>query len=294
MQFDRKRRRFIALIGGATAFPFAARAQQGQRMRRIAVSMNYAEDDPQSQARRDSLLQGLEELGWTAGRNVQIEYRWGVGDADLNRRNAAELVALGPDVVVTSGAAVTAAMLQETRTIPIVFVNVFNPVGAGFVQSMARPAGNATGFTPFEYGMSGRWLELLKQVAPGIRRVAVLHNPIVASRSGQLNAIEALAPSLRVELTAAGARDPNEIERAVTAFARVPNGGLIVVGATDLVAQFRQAGAYVDRILKGEKPAELPVQAPSKYELVINLKSAKALGLDMPPPLLARADAVIE
>jgi len=332
MQFDRKRRRFIALIGGATAFPFAARAQQGQRMRRIAVSMNYAEDDPQSQARRDSLLQGLEELGWTAGRNVQIEYRWGVGDADLNRRNAAELVALGPDVVVTSGAAVTAALLQETRTIPIVFVNVFNPVGAGFVQSMARPAGNATGFTPFEYGMSGRWLELLKQVAPGIRRVAVLHNPIVASRSGQLNAIEALAPSLRVELTAAGARDPNEIERAVTAFARVPNGGLIVVGApslaiyhdlivalaaqhrlpavypyrvyvaaggllyygTDLVAQFRQAGAYVDRILKGEKPAELPVQAPSKYELVINLKSAKALGLDMPPPLLARADAVIE
>jgi len=310
MQFDRKRRRFIALIGGAAAFPFAVRAQQGQRMRRIAVSMNYAEDDPQSQARRDSLLQGLEELGWTAGRNVQIEYRWGVGDADLNRRNAAELVALGPDVVVTSGAAVTAALLQETRTIPIVFVNVFNPVGAGFVQSMARPAGNATGFTPFEYGMSGRWLELLKQVAPGIRRVAVLHNPIVASRSGQLNAIE----------------------RAVTAFARVPNGGLIVVGApslaiyhdlivalaaqhrlpavypyrvyvaaggllyygTDLVAQFRQAGAYVDRILKGEKPAELPVQAPSKYELVINLKSAKALGLDMPPPLLARADAVIE
>ena len=319
MQFDRKRRSFIALIGGAMAWPLAARAQQGRRTRRVAVLMNYGEDDPRSQARRESLLQGLEELGWTAGRNLQIDYRWGVGDAERNRGNAAELVALAPDVVVTSGAAVTAALLQATRTIPIVFVNVFDPVGAGFVQSMARPGGNATGFTPFEYGMSGKWLELLKQIAPGIRRVAVLHNPIVASRSGQLNAIEALAPSMRVELTAAGTRDPSEIEQTIAAFARAPNGGLIVVGApslaiyhdlivalaaqhrlpaiypyrvyvaaggllsygTDLVTQFRRAAAYVDRILKGEKPAELPVQAPGKYELVINLKTAKALGLDI-------------
>jgi putative tryptophan/tyrosine transport system substrate-binding protein len=230
-----RRRDVIALLGGAVAWARAARAQRRAQMRRIGVFMNYAEDDPQSQTRIVAFLQALQELGWTAGRNVHIDYRWGVGDADRNRRNATELVALAPDVLVASGGAVTAALQQATRTVPIVFANVFDPVGAGFVTSMARPGGNATGFTPFEYGMSGKWLELLKQIAPGVRRVAVLQNPIVASRSGQLGAIEALAPSFRVELTALAVRDAEEIERAITAFARVPYGGLIVVGAPSLI-----------------------------------------------------------
>jgi ABC-type uncharacterized transport system substrate-binding protein len=327
-----RRREFIALLGGVVAWPRAARTQQHDQMRRIGVFMNYAEDDPQSQTRIVAFLQALQELGWTAGRNVHIDYRWGIGDADRNRRNAAELVALAPDVLVASGGAVTAALQQATRTVPIVFANVFDPVGAGFVTSMARPGGNATGFTPFEYGMSGKWLELLKQIAPGVRRVAVLQNPIVASRSGQLGAIEALAPSFRVELSALAVRDAEEIERAITAFARVPYGGLIVVGAPslaiyrdrivalaaqhrlpavypyrpyvaggglisygpDLVAPFRRAAGYVDRILKGEKSADLPVEAPAKYELAINLKTAKALGLTIPESLLRRADEVIE
>src|SRR5262245_9880044 len=323
------RRKVVALLGAAAAWPLAARAE---RTRRIGVFMNYAEDTPQSRSRLASFVQAMEELGWTAGRNVQIDYRWGVADADRNRRNAAELVALAPDVLLASATAVTAALVQTTRTIPIVFVNVVDPVGAGFVQSMARPGGNATGFIPFEYGIGGKWLELLKQVAPGVRRVAVLHNPIVVSRSGQLGAIEAVAPSFRVELSAFSVRDPGEIEWAVTRFAQAPNGGLIVVGApsleshhelivalaaqhrlpavypyrsyvaagglmsygTDLVAQFRRAAGYVDRILKGGKPADLPVQAPTKYETVINLKAAKALGLTVPETLLARADEVIE
>jgi len=323
------RRKVVALLGAAAAWPLAARAE---RTRRIGVFMNYAEDTPQSRARLASFVQAMEELGWTAGRNVQIDYRWGVADADRNRRNAAELVALAPDVLLASATAVTAALVQTTRTIPIVFVNVVDPVGAGFVQSMARPGGNATGFIPFEYGIGGKWLELLKQVAPGVRRVAVLHNPIVVSRSGQLGAIEAVAPSFRVELSAFSVRDPGEIEWAVTRFAQAPNGGLIVVGApslesqhelivalaaqhrlpavypyrsyvaagglmsygTDLVAQFRRAAGYVDRILKGEKPADLPVQAPTKYELAMNVKAAKALGLDVPAKLIARADEVIE
>ena len=323
------RRKVVALLGAAAAWPLAARAE---RTRRIGVFMNYAEDTPQSRARLASFVQAMEELGWTAGRNVQIDYRWGVADADRNRRNAAELVALAPDVLLASATAVTAALVQTTRTIPIVFVNVVDPVGAGFVQSMARPGGNATGFIPFEYGIGGKWLELLKQIAPGVGRVAVLHNPIVVSRSGQLGAIEAVAPSFRVELSPFSVRDPGEIEWAVTRFAQAPNGGLIVVGApslesqhelivalaaqhrlpavypyrsyvaagglmsygTDLVAQFRRAAGYVDRILKGEKPADLPVQAPSKYELAINLKTAKVLGLDVPPSLRTRADEVIE
>ena len=328
-----RRREFVSLLGGAAvAWPLAADAQQGERMRRIGVLMNFAEDDSQSQVRVASFLQGLQELGWTVGRNVQIDYRWGVGDADRNRRNAAELVALAPDVILTSASAVTAALQQTTRTVPIVFVNVVNPVGAGFVASLARPGGNATGFTPFEYGMSGKWLELLKQIAPGVTRAAVLRNPIVASRSGQLGAIEAVAPSFRVELSPVSVRDADEIKRAITAFARVPNGGLIIVGAPsvaihrdlivalaaqhrlpavypyrlyvaggglisygpDVVAPFRRAAGYVDRILKGEKPADIPVQAPTKYELAINLKTAKALGLEVPPTLLARADEIIE
>jgi putative ABC transport system substrate-binding protein len=324
-----RRREFVALLATAVTWPLAA---QAQRMRRIGVFMNYAEDTPQSQARLASFLEEMQELGWTAGRNVQIDYRWGVADSDRNRRNAAELVAFAPDVILASATAVTAALVQTTRTIPIVFVNVVDPVGAGFVQSMARPSGNATGFIPFEYGMGGKWLERLKQIAPGVRRVAVLQNPIVASRSGQLGAIEALAPSLGVELSAFSVRETGEIERAITRFAQAPTGGLIVVGApslethhdlivtlaaqhrlpavypyrsyvaggglmsygTDLVAQFRRAAGYVDRILKGEKPADLPVQAPTKYELAINLETAKALGLDVPATLLARADEVIK
>jgi putative tryptophan/tyrosine transport system substrate-binding protein len=332
MLFDQRRRTFVALLAGATAIPFAARAEQGRAIRRIGVLMNYSEDEPQSQARIAAFLEGLQDLGWIAGRNVQIDYRWGVGDAGRNRRNAAELVALAPDVIVTSGGAVTAAVEQTTRTIPVVFVSVFNPVGAGFVQTMARPGGNATGFTPFEYGMSGKWLELLKQVAPGVRRVAILQNPIVASRSGQLSAIETVTRLVPVELSPFAVRDADEIERAIGTFARAPDGGLIVVGAPslaiyrdlivalaakyrlpavypyriyvagggmisygpDLVAQFTRAAGYVDRILKGEKPADLPVQPPAKYELVVNLKTVKALGLAAPESLLARADDVIE
>jgi putative ABC transport system substrate-binding protein len=328
-----RRREFIALLGStAVAWPCMAWAQQAQRMRRVGVFMNYAEDTPQSHDRLASFREEMEKLGWTAGRNVQIDYRWGVRDGDRNRRNAAELVALAPDVIVTSATAVTAALLQTTRTIPIVFVNVVDPVGAGFVQSMARPGGNATGFIPFEYGMGGKWLERLKQIAPGVKRVAVLQNPIAASRSGQLGAIEALAPSFGVELSAYTVRDTGEIERSIAAFARAPNGGLIVVGAlslesnhdlivalaaqhrlpavypyliyvisgglmsygTDLVAQFRRAAGYVDRILKGDKPADLSVQAPTKYEFAINLKTAKALGLEVPASLRGRADEVIE
>jgi putative tryptophan/tyrosine transport system substrate-binding protein len=328
-----KRRELIMLLGGAAAaWPRTAWPEQAQRMRRIGVFMNYAEDTPQSQARLASFSEELQKLGWTSSRNLQVEYRWGVADADRNRRNAAELVALAPDVLLASATAATTALVQTTRTIPIVFVNVVDPVGAGFVQSMARPGGNATGFIPFEYGMGGKWLERLKQVAPGVRRVAVLQNPIVVSRSGQLGAIEALAPSLGVELSPFIVRDPGEIERAITRFAQAPNGGLIVVGApslethhdvivalaaqhrlpavypyrsyvtagglmcygTDLVAQFRRAAGYVDRILKGDKPADLPVQAPTKYETMINLKTAKALGLTVPKTLLASADEVIE
>jgi putative tryptophan/tyrosine transport system substrate-binding protein len=329
-----KRRDFITLIGGAAAsWPLAARAQQGERVRRIGVLVASAADDSENQARMGAFLQGLVQLGWSDGRNVRIDIRWATTNADDLRRHAAELAALAPDVLVAaSGTSTVAPLLQATRTIPIVFVVVVDPVGAGFVASLARPGGNATGFTTFEYGLSGKWLELLKQIAPGITRAAVLRDPAIASGIGQFAAVQAMAPSLGVELSPVDARDAPEIERAVTAFARSGNGGLVVTPSpvasrhrdliitlaaryrlpavyawryyvtdgglisygSDSIDQFRRAAGYVDRILKGEKPADLPVQAPTKYELVINLKTAKALGLDVPPTLLARADEVIE
>jgi putative ABC transport system substrate-binding protein len=329
-----KRRAFISLLGGAAAaWPLAARGQQGERVRRIGVLVASAADDSENQARMAAFLQGLVQLGWIDGRNVRIDIRWATTNADDLRRHAAELAALAPDVLVAaSGTSTVAPLLQATRTIPIVFVVVVDPVGAGFVASLARPGGNATGFTTFEYGLSGKWLELLKQIAPGITRAAVLRDPAIASGIGQFAAVQAMAPSLGVELSPVDARDAPEIERAVTAFARSGNGGLVVTPSpvasrhrdliitlaaryrlpavyawryyvtdgglisygSDSIDQFRRAAGYVDRILKGEKPADLPVQAPTKYELVINLKTAKALGLDVPPTLLARADEVIE
>ncbi len=328
-----KRREFLALIGGAAAaWPLAARGQQGERVRRIGVLMSLAVDDPESQARHAAFLQGLQEWGWTAGRNVQIDYRFAAGDAERIRKSAAELVALAPDVILATGSPVTAALLQATRTVPIVFAQVPDPVANGFVASLAQPGGNATGFTIYEYGTSAKWLELLKEIAPQVTRAAVLRDPAIASGIGQLAAIQGVAPALGVELRPVGVRDAAEIERAVTAFARDPNGGLIVLASPlsivqrdliialaaryrlpavyslrffiasgglisygpDSIEPYRRAASYVDRILKGEKPADLPVQAPTKYELVINLKTAKALGLDVPASLLATADEVIE
>jgi ABC-type uncharacterized transport system substrate-binding protein len=328
-----KRREFISLLGGAAAWPLAARAQQPGGMRRIGVLMAAAADDPENQARMAAFLQGLAQLGWSDGRNVRIDIRWATTNADDLRRHAAELTALAPDVLVAAtGTATVAPLLQATRTVPIVFVVVIDPVGAGFVASLARPGGNATGFTTFEYGLSGKWLELLKQIAPGMTRAAVLRDPAIASGIGQFAAVQAVAPSLGVELSPVDVRDAPEIERAVIAFARPGNGGLIVTASPvanryrdlivtlaarhrlpavyafryfvtvgglisygpDLVDQYRRAAGYVDRILKGEKPADLPVQAPTKYEMVINFKTAKALGLDIPPMVLARADEVIE
>jgi putative ABC transport system substrate-binding protein len=325
-----RRRGFLALLGSAAAWPLAAQAQD--RVRRIGVLMNLAADDPEGQARIAAFHQGLQEWGWTIGRNVRIDVRWETGDADRIRRYAAELVALAPDVILTSASAAMAAVQQTSRTVPIVFVNIIDPVGAGYVASLARPGGNATGFTPFEYGLSGKWLELLKQIAPGVTRAAVLRDPAVGSGIGQFAIIQAVAPSFGVELRPIDVRDPEEIEHAVVAFARLPSSGLIIVGAPsvvvyrhliitlaarhrlpavypfayftrngglisygpDTVDPYRLAAGYVDRILKGEKPADLPVQAPTKYELVINLKTAKTLGLEVPPTLLARADEVIE
>ena len=330
-----KRREFITLLGGgaAVAWPLAARAQQPERVRRIGVLMASAADDSESQARIAAFLQGLQQLGWADGRNVRIDTRWATTDADDIRRHAAELAALAPDVLVAATGTVTAApLLQATRTVPIVFVQVIDPVGAGFVVSLARPGGNATGFTIYEYGMSGKWLELLKEIAPRMARAAVLRDPAIASGIGQFAAVQAVAPSLGVELSPVDVRDAGEIERAVTAFARSPNGGLIVTASAlatrhrdliialaarhrlpavysyrylvaagglisygpDSLDQYRRAAGYVDRILKGEKPADLPVQAPTKYALVINLKTANALGLDIPTTVLSRADEVIE
>ena len=327
------RRKLLAALGGAAiAWPLAARAQQGSRMRRVGVLQNLASDDPAEQARLMAFGQGLQELGWTIGQNVRIENRWSAGDPDRIRRNTEEMVALAPDVILASGNAGVAPLLQATRTVPVVFVIVPDPVGAGFVDSLARPGGNATGFIAYEYGLSGKWLEVLKEIAPGVTRAAVIRDPALASGPGQFAAIQSIAPSLGVEVSPVNVRDAGEIERAITAFAHSPNGGLIVTGSalvgihrhliialaarhklpavyvertyvaagglisygSDFLDQYRRAASYVDRILKGEKPADLPVQQPTKYELVINLKTAKALGLDIPPTLLARADEVIE
>jgi putative tryptophan/tyrosine transport system substrate-binding protein len=330
---DMRRRTFISLLGSAAAaWPLAARAQQAEGMRRIGVLMNLAESDPEIRARRGAFLQALQESGWSEGRNLRIDYRWGVGDSDRHRKNAAELVALEPDVILAHGSPIVRALLRATRAVPIVFVATADPIGGGFVDSLARPGGNVTGFMIYEYGLSGKWMELLKEIAPRVTRAAVIRDPSQVSGGGQLGAIQAVAPSFGVELRPLDVRDPDGIERDLAAFARQPNGGLIATAATlvqihrdrittlaarhrlpavypyrfmvtsgglisygpDLADQYRRAAGYVDRILKGEKPADLPVQAPTKYELVVNLKTAKALGLDVPPLLQQRADEVIE
>jgi putative ABC transport system substrate-binding protein len=328
-----KRREFITGLGGAAAsLPFAARAQQPNRMRRIGVLQAVAANDPEGPIRMAGFLQVLQQLGWTEGRNLRIDIRWASADADLYRKYAAELVALTPDVILATASPTVAALQAATRTVPIVFAHAVDPVGAGFVDSLARPGGNATGFTLFEYSMSAKWLELLKEIAPRVTRVAVLRDPAAAAGTGQLGAIQSVAPSFGVELNPVNLRDSSEIERVVTAFARSPNGGLIVTASPlallhrelivklaarhempavynlrsfvtsgglisygpDIVDNYRRAAGYVDRVLKGEQPADLPVQAPTKFELVINLKTAKALGIEVSANMVARADAVIE
>jgi putative ABC transport system substrate-binding protein len=329
-----KRRAFIAGLGAATAWPITGRAQQSAQMRRIGVLMPVSADDLDIQADLAAFVQGLQGLGWIDGSNMRIDVRWSGSDATAVNSSAVELAALAPDAILTVGAAAMGPLLQATRTVPIVFVNVADPVGAGFVDSLAQPGGNATGFVQFEYSLSGKWLELLKQVAPGVTRAAVLRDPSISAGVGQFAVIQSVAPSLGVDVSSISmnVRDPTEIERAVAAFARTPNGGLILTGSAlavrhrdlvvalaarhklpavysrrifvasgglisygaDFTDQYRRAAAYVDRILKGQKPSDLPVQAPNGYELVINLKTAKALGLEIPPTLLARADAVIE
>jgi ABC-type uncharacterized transport system substrate-binding protein len=325
------RREFITLLGSAAvAWPRSARAQQGDRMRRIGVLMNTASDDPEAQARIAAFRQELQRLGWTDGRDVRIDYRWGAGDAGRFHRYAEELLALAPDVILASATPSVQALQQVTRTVPIVFANVGDPVAMGFVDSLARPGGNTTGFTPLDFGFAAKWLELLKEIAPRVTRVAVLRDLTIGP--AHFTAIQAVAPSFGVELSTVGVRDVGEIERTVAAFARSSNGGLIVTPSTsalihrDLITMlaarhrlpavysfryfvtagglisyatnpidmYRRAAGYVDRILKGEKPADLPVQAPTKYELVINLNTAKTLGIEIPPTLLARADEVIE
>jgi putative tryptophan/tyrosine transport system substrate-binding protein len=329
-----RRREFIAMaIGGtAAALPPAARAQQADRVRRIGVLMNLTADDPQAPVLVAAFAQGLQQLGWVDGRNVHIDTRWGAGDASRFRTFAAELVALTPDVILAVGGTAVGALQQESRTVPIVFVQVSDPVNRGLIANLARPGGNATGFMQFEFSMAGKWLELLKQIAPNVTRAAVIRDPSQFSGVGELSAIQTVAPSLKIEVSPIDARDADEIERALTAFARGSNGGLIVTGSgsadrhreliitlaarhrlpavynyryyvsggglicygPDRIDPYRRAAGYVDRILKGEKPADLPVQAPTKFETVINLKTAKALGLTIPQSLLATADEVIE
>src|SRR5262245_29357656 len=329
-----RRRDFITLLGGAAAaWPPVARAQQGERTRRIGVLSGFgAEDDPDAQAMRAAFVHGMQQLGWVEGRNLQIDYRWGLGNAETIRKYAGELVTLKPDAILAVGTSTMAALLQATRTVPIVFTVVADPVGAGFVDSLAEPGGNVTGFMTFEYSLSAKWLELLKQIAPGLTRAMVFRDSAIASGIAQFAVIQSVAPSVGVDVRPVNMRDAAEIERAVAAFARASTSGLIVTGSAaaqlhrdlivtlaarhklpavypdrtfiaagglisygpDFVEQRRQAATYVARILRGEKAADLPVQAPTKYELVINLKTAKALGLDVPATLLARADEVIE
>ena len=327
-----KLREFISLIGGAAAaWPLVASAQQGEQLRRIGMLIPLNADDKVAQDRIAVFVQGLKELGWIEGRNVQFDIRLGAGVA-TTLKQATEMVALAPEVILANGSAAMGPLLQVTSIVPIVFVIVPDPVGAGYVASLARPGGNATGFASYEYGMTAKWPELLKQIAPSVKRVAVIRDPAISAGLGQFAAIQSVAPSLGVEVTPINVRDPSEIERDVAAFARLPNGGLIVTGSalaavhsglivtlaawhklpaiysarffvtgggliaygTEQLDEFRRAASYVDRILKGEKPADLPVQASTKYELVINLKTAKALGLEIPQTLLATADEVIE
>ena len=327
-----RRREFIVQLGSvAASWPLVARAQQRDGVRRIGVLMS-APDDPEGQARFAAFRQGLQKLGWSEGINLQLDIRWTAGNADLERRYAAELVALTPDVILATASPTVAALQAATRTVPVVFANAVDPVGAGFVDSLPRPGGNATGFVLFEYGISAKWLELLKEIAPHVRRVAVLRDPAIAAGTGQFGAIQSVAPSFGVEFTPVNVRDPGEIERVVSAFARSLNGGLIVTASPlatlhrnlivtlaarhklcavynlrqfvtagglisygpDIVDLYPRAAGYVDRILRGEKPADLPVQAPTKYELIINRKAARELGLTIPAALLSRADEVIE
>jgi putative tryptophan/tyrosine transport system substrate-binding protein len=330
---DLRRRQFLTLLAGAAAaWPLSARAQPREQVRKIGVLMSFPSGDDEGQARVTAFAQALQKLGWTEGKDARIDTRWAADDADRYRRYSEELLALTPDVILASSSPSVAALLRVTRSVPIVFANVIDPVGAGFVTSMARPRGNATGFTAFEYSISGKWLELLKEITPNLTRVAVLREPSLAAGIGQFAAIQSAAASSGVELSAIDSRDAGEIERALAAFAHEPNGGVIITGSSsavthreliislamryrlpnvypfryypasgglasygpDSIAVFRRAAAYVDRVLRGEKPANLPVQAPTKYELVINLKTAKALGLEIPTTVLARTDEVIE
>src|SRR5262245_1580049 len=326
-----KRREFITLLGGATVWPLAGHAQS-ERVRRIGVLMSLTADDKEGQARLAAFLQALQELGWIDGRNVRGDTRWAAGDGERAGKYIAELVALAPDVILASGGSLVEPLLQATRTIPIVFTQTPDPVGAGFVESLARPGGNATGFSNVDYSMGGKWLELLKQIAPGVTRVAVVRDPATPQGIGQFSAVHSLAPSLRLDVIPINAREPGEIERLIPAIAQTPNSGLVVTGSNfavvnrelivKLANQYKlpaiyplrlfadvgglicygaeaiephtRAASYVDRILKGEKAADLPVQTPTKYEMVINLKTAKALGLSVPPSLLAQANEVIE